>query len=81
MPQRGIGQKTIAELLTVAGKRGSSPLEVVERIHEGRIPDIKPPIKRKIVEFVHVLRDLRKLALKVCQILPILPSPECSVKS
>ncbi|EKM58321.1 uncharacterized protein PHACADRAFT_193443 [Phanerochaete carnosa HHB-10118-sp] len=64
VPQRGIGQKTIAELLTVAGKKGLSPLEVVERIHGGRIPDIKPPIKRKVAEFVHVLKDMRKLALK-----------------
>lgn len=79
VPQRGIGQKTITELLTVSGKKGLSPLEVVERIHEGRIPDIKPPIKRKVAEFVHVLRDLRKLALKVCRLLT-LRSPECSAK-
>ncbi|KIP07660.1 hypothetical protein PHLGIDRAFT_23961 [Phlebiopsis gigantea 11061_1 CR5-6] len=62
VPARGLGQKSIQELLVVAGKKGMSPLEVAERIYEGRMPDIKPPVKRKIGDFILSLKVLRKLA-------------------
>lgn len=69
VPQRGIGQKTVAEILTTAGRKGLSPLEVVERIYEGRMPDIKPPVKRKVADFVLAVKVLRKLALEVCRVI------------
>ena len=34
----------------------------MERIIDGKIPDIKPPVKRKLATFVETLRDLRKYA-------------------
>ena len=42
-----------------------SPLEVAERIYEGRMPDIKPPVKRKIGDLILALKVLRKLASEV----------------
>ena len=48
----------------VAGRKGISPLEVARRIYEGRIPDIKPPVKRKIGDFIIAIKVLRKLALE-----------------
>ncbi len=42
-----------------------SPLEVVERIHDGKLADIKPPVKRKIGSFVQAMKKLRKLATDV----------------
>ena len=40
-------------------------MEVVEKIHDSTIPDIKPPIKRKLYSFVQTVRELRRLANKV----------------
>ena len=55
--------QTIVELIARAAKLKQSPLEVVERIHDGRIADIKPPIKRKIAPFVEAIRALRSMAV------------------
>ncbi|KAI0342822.1 UvrD-helicase-domain-containing protein [Trametopsis cervina] len=62
VPGRNIGEKSVAEILSKASRLGITPLDVVERIHDGKIPDIKPPLKRKIVRFVHTTKTLRKLA-------------------
>ena len=40
-------------------------MQVVERIVDGKIPDIKPPVKRKLASFVGIIRDLRKFANEV----------------
>ncbi|KAF5367496.1 hypothetical protein D9758_003744 [Tetrapyrgos nigripes] len=61
-PSRGIGEKTLAELLARSEKAKISVLELVEKIHEGKTPDIKPPVKRKLASFVTNIRLLRKLA-------------------
>ncbi|KAE9400182.1 UvrD-helicase-domain-containing protein [Gymnopus androsaceus JB14] len=61
-PARGIGEKTIAELLSRADKSKLNLLELVEKIHDGKTPDIKPPIKRKLGSFVTSMRILRTLA-------------------
>ncbi|KAF4597533.1 hypothetical protein EYR40_007995 [Pleurotus pulmonarius] len=62
VPARGIGAKTITELELRAQKTNKTPLELVELIHGGRVPDIKPPIKRKIPSFVKAIQTLRELA-------------------
>ncbi|KAI0749394.1 P-loop containing nucleoside triphosphate hydrolase protein [Daedaleopsis nitida] len=62
VPSRMVGEKTVAELLHRAEQLKISPLHVVERIVEGRIPDIKPPVKKKLANFAGVIRDLRKFA-------------------
>ena len=38
---------------------------IVEDICDGKLPDIKPPIKQKLVSFVKAVRTLRDLAEKV----------------
>ncbi|KAF7976974.1 hypothetical protein HWV62_5051 [Athelia sp. TMB] len=61
-PGRGIGDKTLGEILVRAVQLGMSPLAVVERIYDGRIPDVKPPVRKKVKGFVEPIRVLRKLA-------------------
>ncbi|KAK1224989.1 ATP-dependent DNA helicase srs2 [Marasmius sp. AFHP31] len=62
VPARGIGDKTMKELLSRAEKEKISPLQIVEKIVDGRTPDIKPPVKRKLAAFVSAIRTTRKLA-------------------
>ena len=54
--------QTIAELLHRATQLKVPPLTVVERIIDGKIPDIKPPVKKKLASFADALRDLRRFA-------------------
>lgn len=65
VPARGIGAKSVAEIFTLAGRKGVGALDALERVCEGRVPDTKPPVRRKAGEFVAVVRELRRLALKV----------------
>lgn len=60
--------QTVAELLHQAEQLKISPLQVVERIVAGKIPDIKPPVKKKLAHFAGVIRDMRKFAIEVCVI-------------
>lgn len=53
-----------------ANKLQLSPLEVAERIHDGSIPDIKPPVKKKVAPFVEIVRALRKMAAGVSSSVP-----------
>ncbi|KAI0714341.1 P-loop containing nucleoside triphosphate hydrolase protein [Cerioporus squamosus] len=62
VPSRSVGEKTVAELLHRAEQLKIPPLKVVERIVDGKIPDIKPPVKKKLGTFVGVIRDMRKFA-------------------
>ncbi|EIN10179.1 UvrD-helicase-domain-containing protein, partial [Punctularia strigosozonata HHB-11173 SS5] len=62
VPARGIGEKTVAELILRASRLNISPLQLLEKIHDGRTPDIKPPVKRKIGAFVTAIRRLRESA-------------------
>ncbi|KZP25249.1 UvrD-helicase-domain-containing protein [Athelia psychrophila] len=61
-PGRGIGDKTLGEILARAIELKTSPLAVVERIYDGRIPDVKPPVRKKLKGFIEPVRTLRKLA-------------------
>lgn len=54
--------QTTTELLTKAELMNISPMEVAQRIYDGRIPDIKPPIKRKLKSFMEPIRTLRDLS-------------------
>ncbi|KAI0951320.1 hypothetical protein AcW1_008388 [Taiwanofungus camphoratus] len=62
VPSRGIGEKTISEILSTAERVKLSPLEVAEQIFDGKMPDIKPSVKRKLTTFLRPIRELRKLA-------------------
>ena len=60
--------QTVNELLHQAKQLGVSPMELVERIVDGKVPDIKPPVKKKLAAFAGMIRDLRKYANEVsCQ--------------
>lgn len=53
--------QSLAEIASQAEKLKVSQLQLVEKIIEGKIPDIKPPIKKKLVSFVKTIKALRKL--------------------
>ena len=53
--------QTLTEIATQAEKLKISQLELVERIHDNKVSDIKPPIKRKLTSFVQAIRKLRSL--------------------
>ncbi|KAF5391670.1 hypothetical protein D9757_002375 [Collybiopsis confluens] len=61
-PARGIGEKTVAELLSRVAQSNRPVMELVEKIHDGATPDIKPAVKRKLGSFVTAIRTLRSLA-------------------
>lgn len=42
-----------------------SPVSVVEKIWDGKIPDVKPPVRKKLDNFVEPLRILKKRAMDV----------------
>ncbi|CDO74962.1 hypothetical protein BN946_scf184945.g34 [Trametes cinnabarina] len=62
VPSRAVGVKTINEITLRAQQLKISPLKVVERIVDGKIPDTKPPVKKKLASFVHTIRILRRHA-------------------
>ncbi|CAE6452126.1 unnamed protein product [Rhizoctonia solani] len=62
VPKRGVGEKSIAEIVARASSEKTSAFNVIERICDGTTPDIKPPIKRKVSELVRLIRQLRKWA-------------------
>ncbi|KAI0635844.1 UvrD-helicase-domain-containing protein [Trametes polyzona] len=62
VPPRIVGEKTVNEINLRAEQLKISPLQVVERIVDGKIPDIKPPVKKKLAAFIDTLRILRKHA-------------------
>ncbi|CAE6463544.1 unnamed protein product [Rhizoctonia solani] len=62
VPKRGVGEKSIAEVVARANAEKTSAFNVIERICDGTAPDIKPPIKRKVSELVRLIRQLRKWA-------------------
>ena len=57
--------QSVDELLAISTKKGISPIRVMELIHDGKLPDIKPPCKRKIGDFVNAIKTLRALAANV----------------
>ncbi|KAK2460322.1 hypothetical protein APHAL10511_007711 [Amanita phalloides] len=61
VPSRGVGEKTLLEVASKAEQSGMSHLGILEHIHDGKIPDIKPPAKRKIGPFIDTIRILREL--------------------
>ncbi|CAE6448608.1 unnamed protein product [Rhizoctonia solani] len=62
VPKRGVGEKSIAEIVARASSEKTTAFSVIERICDGTVPDIKPPIKRKVSELVRLIRQLRKWA-------------------
>ncbi|KIM39808.1 hypothetical protein M413DRAFT_74334 [Hebeloma cylindrosporum] len=61
VPTRGMGDKTLSEIASLATKLKISQFDVVEKVHDNKLPDIKPPIKRKITPFIKTIRALKKM--------------------
>lgn len=53
------------ELSTRAETAKTSQLHIIEGICDGRLPDIKPTARRKLLPFVKIICTLRELAEKV----------------
>ncbi|KAI0322583.1 P-loop containing nucleoside triphosphate hydrolase protein [Amylostereum chailletii] len=64
LPHRGLGEKSVAQIVARAEQERLSPLDVVERIYDGKMPDNKPGIRKKIASYVKIIRTLRKYANK-----------------
>ncbi|KIM27560.1 hypothetical protein M408DRAFT_24487 [Serendipita vermifera MAFF 305830] len=64
VPKRNIGNKSVEELRKRASKTGKPVMHTVEKIVDGRIPDISPPLRSKAREFIQTMRDLRQKAIK-----------------
>jgi hypothetical protein len=62
----------MAEIATQAEKLKISQLELVEKIHDGKVSDIKPAIKRKLANFVNAIRELRSLNKDVIPVIYLL---------
>ncbi|KAG8816563.1 hypothetical protein FRC17_000283, partial [Serendipita sp. 399] len=62
VPKRNIGNKSIEELQKRARVKKQPVMQIVERIVDGRIPDISPPLQGKAKRLVYSLRKLRRLA-------------------
>ena len=68
------GGQTLADILARATKLDTSPVSVVEQIWDGKIPDVKPPVRKKLKNFVEPLRVLKKRAVDVSVKFPSLRS-------
>ncbi|KAI0259900.1 P-loop containing nucleoside triphosphate hydrolase protein [Gloeopeniophorella convolvens] len=62
VPPRGLGEKSVSQIIARAENDKKSPLETMERIADGKIPDTKPPLRKKIAPFVKVMHEMRKAA-------------------
>ncbi|KAJ3920166.1 P-loop containing nucleoside triphosphate hydrolase protein [Lentinula edodes] len=61
-PARGMGEKSVAELLARADASNLTLVDLAEKIHSGTTSDIKPAVKRKIGPFVSSIRILKQMA-------------------
>ncbi|KAN0063102.1 ATP-dependent DNA helicase srs2 [Thecaphora frezii] len=64
VPKRGIGDKTVADLVAKASKLGMKPMEMAEKIVSGKEKGagIKPATKKGLAELVSVVVEIRKMA-------------------
>ncbi|KAF8339859.1 UvrD-helicase-domain-containing protein [Cantharellus anzutake] len=63
VPKRGMGDKSVQEILKRASAIGITPMDLCQRIVSGKAADIKPAVKRKITPFVDVIDTLSRLAV------------------
>lgn len=55
----------MSEIFAKADQLGLSAMELVEQIHDSKVPDVKPAVKRKLSSFVNAIRKLRDQAKNV----------------
>ena len=71
--------QTLSEIASHAARLKIPQFDFVMKVHDNKISDIKPPIKRKIAPFIEAIRILKKMDEEV--ILVSLSHPKISVKS
>ncbi|SJX61777.1 related to ATP-dependent DNA helicase [Sporisorium reilianum f. sp. reilianum] len=76
VPKRGIGEKSVTDLLNMAKQEGCKPMELVERVVQGgKNPGIKPAMKKglkELVEAVEAVRQAASAATPVAQLIETL---------
>ncbi|SPO21880.1 related to ATP-dependent DNA helicase [Ustilago trichophora] len=76
VPKRGIGEKSVADLLNMAKAEGCKPMELVERlVRGGKNPGIRPNIKKglkDLVEAVDAIRQAASAGTPVAQLIELL---------
>lgn len=66
VPKRGVGDKTVMQIVSAARLKNVSPFEICVKIANGGAPITVTATQRKgIRQFVSVIRDLRQLAEEV----------------
>jgi len=61
--------KTLQQLSDRARSSKLSMLKIAEKICDNRIPDINPPARRKLTDFVKVMQKLKGFSSEVCFLL------------
>ncbi|KAI0028991.1 P-loop containing nucleoside triphosphate hydrolase protein [Vararia minispora EC-137] len=59
-PPRGIGDKSVAQIVQRAEREKMSAFETCAAIVDGRIPDNKPNVKKKLTPYVRIVRNLQR---------------------
>ncbi|GAC76648.1 3'-5' DNA helicase [Moesziomyces antarcticus T-34] len=63
VPKRGIGEKSVTDLLNMAKAEGCKPMELAERVvRGGKNPGIKPAVKKGLKELVDAIVIVREAA-------------------
>ncbi|TKY87092.1 hypothetical protein EX895_003769 [Sporisorium graminicola] len=63
VPKRGIGEKSVTDLLNMAKQEGCKPMELVERVVQGgKNPGIKPAMKKGLKDLVEAVEAVRQAA-------------------
>lgn len=66
--------QTLNDISRRSQESGKTHIQLLEGIYDGRLPDQKPTIRKKIASFVQVMRALRTYASEVSTVVTILPS-------
>ncbi|GJJ08619.1 hypothetical protein Clacol_002838 [Clathrus columnatus] len=64
VPSKGMGEKSLNQLLSKAIAVNQTVLEIAESIVSEKIEDIKPPVKKKLSQLVVSIQRLRLMAEK-----------------
>uniref|UniRef100_V5EY98 DNA 3'-5' helicase n=1 Tax=Kalmanozyma brasiliensis (strain GHG001) TaxID=1365824 RepID=V5EY98_KALBG len=63
VPKRGIGEKSVTDLLNMAKAEGCKPMELAERVVKGgKNPGVKPGMKKGLKELVEAVTAVREAA-------------------
>lgn len=66
VPKRSIGEKSVKDLLELSRIEGVRPMEIIERIAQSAKPimGIKSGVQNSLRKFVHVIQEVRQMAVQ-----------------